>query len=166
MVTNPYMFPWDTYIDNLTIETTPHSTTWSTKLRMTAPREQCGKVTCHEPEDPVELIARLLTCKPSEGGAHVYQVAKKVIYNDPATVVFWGDGTKTVVKAHDGDPYDERFGLLMAFLRKARDNKRYDQFEFLVKTAACMLGKPDEMDEFANALHGMAAQVRKEEKDG
>lgn len=112
------------------------------------------------------LMDRLLSVNGSNSAVHVYPIAKKVVYNDPATVVFWGDGTKTVVKAHDGDRYDERFGLLMALLRKARDNKRYDQYEFLVKTAVCMLNNPDEMDEFANALHGMAAQVRKEENDG
>ena len=27
---------------------------------------------------------------------------KKVIYNDPATIAFWSDGTKTVVKAQPG----------------------------------------------------------------
>lgn len=95
-----------------------------------------------------------------------YQVPEKVIYNDPATVVIWRDGTKTVVKAHDGDLYDMRFGLLMALLRKARNNKRYDQYEFLVKSAACMLDEPDDMEAFAKALLGMAAQVRKEENDG
>ena len=26
---------------------------------------------------------------------------KKVIFNDPATIIFWNDGTKTVVKAND-----------------------------------------------------------------
>ena len=32
---------------------------------------------------------------------------KKVIFNDPATVVIWDDGTKTVVKCSEGDTYSE-----------------------------------------------------------
>ena len=40
-----------------------------------------------------------------------------VIFNDPATIVFWGDGTKTVVKA-DGEPFDPEKGLAMAIVKK------------------------------------------------
>lgn len=42
---------------------------------------------------------------------------KNVIFNDPATIVFWGDGTKTVVKALD-EPYDPEKGLAMAVSKK------------------------------------------------
>lgn len=45
-----------------------------------------------------------------------------VIYNDPATIVFWMDGTKTVVKADD-EPYDPEKGLAMAFCKKILGNK-------------------------------------------
>lgn len=45
-----------------------------------------------------------------------------VIFNDPATIVFWNDGTKTVVKAN-GEPFDEEKGLAMAFAKKALGNK-------------------------------------------
>ena len=41
---------------------------------------------------------------------------KKVIFNDPATIVFWNDGTKTVVQAH-GDAFDPEKGLAMAICR-------------------------------------------------
>ena len=45
---------------------------------------------------------------------------KKVIHNNPATVVFWGDGTKTVVKCQEEDRhgYSERVGLLMCIAKK------------------------------------------------
>ena len=36
---------------------------------------------------------------------------KKVIFNDPATIVLWDDGTKTVVKCSEGDIYSEWSGL-------------------------------------------------------
>lgn len=47
---------------------------------------------------------------------------KRVIYDDPATVVLWADGTKTVVKAHN-EPFDKEKGLAMAILKKTLGNK-------------------------------------------
>ena len=61
---------------------------------------------------------------------------KKVIYNDPATIVLWSDGTKTVVKAHD-EPFDPEKGLAMAIAKKALGNggSYYETFkEWLPKT--------------------------------
>ena len=48
---------------------------------------------------------------------------KNVIFNDPATIVFWNDGTKTIVKAQDGDIFDPEKGLAMAISKKALGNK-------------------------------------------
>lgn len=47
---------------------------------------------------------------------------KKVIFNDPATIVIWYDGTKTVVKAHD-EEFDPEKGLAMAISKKFFGNK-------------------------------------------
>ena len=52
---------------------------------------------------------------------------ENVIFNDPATIVFWQDGTKTVVKCHDG-VFDPEKGLAMAISKKALGNK-YDYYE-------------------------------------
>ena len=43
---------------------------------------------------------------------------KNVIFNDPATIVFWSDGTKTVVKCGENDIYDPEKGLAMAVAKK------------------------------------------------
>ena len=43
---------------------------------------------------------------------------KDVIFNDPATIVFWADGTKTVVKAQGDDKFDPEKGLAMAISKK------------------------------------------------
>ena len=43
---------------------------------------------------------------------------RKVIFNDPATIVFWSDGTKTVVKCGENDIYDPEKGLAMAVAKK------------------------------------------------
>ena len=48
---------------------------------------------------------------------------KKVIFNDPATIVYWKDGTKTVVKCQEGDDFDPEKGFAMAFLKKCWGNK-------------------------------------------
>lgn len=48
---------------------------------------------------------------------------KKVIFNYPATIVLWSDGSKTVVKCQDGDIYDPEKGLAMAISKKALGNK-------------------------------------------
>lgn len=53
---------------------------------------------------------------------HVPQI-KDVIYNDPATIVFWMDGTKTVVKCGDYDIYDPEKGLAMAIAKKTLGNQ-------------------------------------------
>lgn len=45
-----------------------------------------------------------------------------VIFNDPATIVFWSDGTKTVVKCCEDDDFDEEKGLAMAVLKKLSGN--------------------------------------------
>ena len=42
----------------------------------------------------------------------------KVIYNNPATIVFWSDGTKTTSKALKGDKYSEENGLIYCIIKK------------------------------------------------
>lgn len=48
---------------------------------------------------------------------------KNVIFNDPATIVLWEDGSKTVVKCQDGDVYSKETGLAVAIAKKALGNK-------------------------------------------
>lgn len=43
---------------------------------------------------------------------------KKVIFNDPVTVVIWENGTKTIVRA-ENEPFDPEKGLAMAICKKA-----------------------------------------------
>lgn len=46
---------------------------------------------------------------------------KKIILNDPATIILWEDGTKTVVKTHNED-FDAEKGIAMCFMKKACAN--------------------------------------------
>ena len=56
---------------------------------------------------------------------------KDVIFNPPATIVFWMDGTKTVVKDQGEVLYDPEKGMAMAVAKKAFGNQGnyYNQFK-------------------------------------
>lgn len=68
---------------------------------------------------------------------HMYAVSmysltiKKVIFNNPATIILWADGSKTVVMCGERDTYDPEKGMAMAIARKALGNKGnyYNTFE-------------------------------------
>lgn len=49
---------------------------------------------------------------------------KEVIYNDPAVVVIWNDGTKTVSKCDYGDNFNPEFGLILCVLKKVIGNEQ------------------------------------------
>lgn len=51
------------------------------------------------------------------------ELIKQVIFNNPATIVIWNDGTKTVVKCQEGDIYSKELGLAMAISKKFLGNK-------------------------------------------
>lgn len=48
---------------------------------------------------------------------------KKVIYNDPATIIFWSDDTKTVVKCMENEDYDPEKGFMAAVTKKVFGDK-------------------------------------------
>lgn len=53
-----------------------------------------------------------------------YDPIKKVIYNPPkAVIVYWKDGTKTVVKCSENDTWDPEKGLAMAIVKKKFGNR-------------------------------------------
>ena len=47
----------------------------------------------------------------------------RVVFNGPATIVFWSDKTKTVVKCGKRDKFDPEKGLAMAIVKKMFGNK-------------------------------------------
>lgn len=54
---------------------------------------------------------------------------KKVIFNDPATIVIWDDGTKTVVKCSEGDTYSEWSGLAFCICKKLMGDEFHKVFK-------------------------------------
>lgn len=67
-----------------------------------------------------------------DGDAHVVarrdrvnqvdKAIKKVIFNDPATVILWKDGSKTVVKCGEHEKYDPEKGFAMALAKRYLGN--------------------------------------------
>lgn len=43
---------------------------------------------------------------------------EKVIYNPPATIVVWSDGSKTVVKCMEGEEFDREKGFLLCVAKR------------------------------------------------
>jgi hypothetical protein len=64
---------------------------------------------------------------------------KEVIFNPPATIVFWADGTKTVVQAREGDEFDPEKGLAMAISKKALGNQGNYYNHFKKWTEKCKM---------------------------
>lgn len=48
---------------------------------------------------------------------------KNVIFAPPATIVYWSDGSKTVVKCSEKDVFDPEKGLAMAIAKRCGSNK-------------------------------------------
>lgn len=49
-------------------------------------------------------------------------IAERVIFNPPATIAIWKDGSKTVVKCDEKDEYDPMYGLALCYMKKAIGN--------------------------------------------
>lgn len=103
-----------------------------------------------------------------------------VIFNDPATIVFWADGTKTVVKA-DKEDFDPEKGLAMAISKKALGNKGnyFDIFKKWTKNykpgtrrltavagKSALEGFADGMRQTAEAARNLARETRDDAVEG
>ena len=70
---------------------------------------------------------------------------KDVIFAPPATIVYWSDGSKTVVKCSEKDVFDPEKGLAMAIAKRCGGNKGsyYKEIQNLVeKSGKKYPGKP------------------------
>lgn len=79
-----------------------------------------------EPENNADatVLSKLLAgCTVYADSSDSLPAIKNVYFNDPATVVLWDDGTKTIVKCQDGDTYSKEVGLAMCISKKALGNK-------------------------------------------
>ena len=75
-----------------------------------------------------QTVKKFLNSKYGLGGMSAHRCVnplkiERVIFNAPATIVIWADGTKTVVKCQDGDTYSEETGLALCIAKKALGNQ-------------------------------------------
>lgn len=75
--------------------------------------------------DATEMFFRAMTAGRRIGEKEAFKMPKieNVLFKNPATIVFWKDGTKTVVKAQRKEKYDPEKGLVMAMVKKILGNK-------------------------------------------
>ena len=84
-------------------------------------RTSNGNYSIHIVEDPDYYTwdERCFELKLTAGKGGI----SRVIFNEPATIVFWDDGEKTVVKCQNDEPYDKEKGLALCYMKKALGNK-------------------------------------------
>lgn len=88
---------------------------------------------------------------------------RKVIFNDPATIVLWSDGTKTVVKCGPEDTFDMEKGLAMAIIKKmaGNDNRFHKVFKQYTKKKKKEPGSIDSISDIMAGLNQAAAIATK-----
>lgn len=77
----------------------------------------------HDIECTKEMYKQIVNTRYGIGTARMLPEIADVIFNGPATIVQWTDGTKTVVKCSKGENFDPEKGLAMAIAKKALGNK-------------------------------------------
>lgn len=100
---------------------------------------------CEKEELRKEILSKMATIKVAKTKNSYSLNVSKIIFNPPATIVFWEDGTKTVVKCSAEDEFNEYYGLLAALGKKAYGNN--SQIKKLIdKKAEWHENKKDEKD--------------------
>lgn len=70
-----------------------------------------GEMTLHSLFNPVDLKYTVSSVKE-------LPFIDKIIFNNPATIVFWCDGTKTVVKCMKNQEFNAYYGVACAIMKK------------------------------------------------
>lgn len=68
--------------------------------------------------DPVEGLYTKMRTNLSKGAID----PKEVIFAPPATIVYWQDGSRTVVKCSEEDEFSEEMGFVLCFMKKMFGN--------------------------------------------
>lgn len=73
----------------------------------------------YDPELAERVTGRAVNCKCFSQSVWGGQVEpQRIVYSGNRTIVFWNDGTKTIVKLRDGDEFDEYLGFIAAYAKK------------------------------------------------
>lgn len=71
---------------------------------------------------------------------HRSTIIKKVMFNGPATIVYWSDNTKTIVKCMDDEEFDPEKGLAMAICKRMYGGDFHRVFKDTLKNAETRAG--------------------------
>ena len=116
-----------------------------------------GNIGVYELDRAMSNIRCLLGIKADGNNAAHTPAPKRVIINDPATVVFFESGDKVVAKAKDGDEYDPLFGIMACALRKVGKNRvRIDAWEPVIDFLSSYLADAKECRVIADMLNTTA----------
>lgn len=77
-------------------------------------------------DDVIEFLSRWYRFKRVDNGS----IVSCVIFNDPATIILWADGTKTIAKTHGDDAFDPEKGFAVACAKKLLGNGDAFRMEF------------------------------------
>ncbi len=83
--------------------------------------ELCSRRAARPEDRVVEAYHTFMRTRSSGGEAYIPEI-KKVIFNCPATIIYWYDGSKTIVKCQN-EAFDPEKGLAMAISKKALGNQ-------------------------------------------
>lgn len=88
------------------------------------------KITC-DPYTTIDEPNPLISCGPTclsdivgrkDLGFRNIKI-KRIIFNPPATVIIWGDDTKTVVKCAEDDEFNPEIGVAMCYMKKIHGSR-------------------------------------------
>lgn len=87
-------------------------------------------------------------------------IVKRIIFNPPATIVFWQDGTKTVVKCQNGEEFDPEKGLAMAIVKHDHElgvfNKLMEKAEYRGVQECAARSFTDVVNDAAEKINALA----------
>lgn len=98
------------------------------------------------PENGITIALSNSTYHPSPARNISMLKPNRVIFNNLTTVVYWEDGTKTVVKCSENETFIPEVGLAMAFIRKLYPNR--SEFLRFLKNAHYQESKEDKNSDF------------------
>ena len=92
----------------------------------------------------------------------------KVIYNPPATIILWNDGTKTMSKCDKEDAYDKATGFMLCVLKKKYGNKTvkrmFDRYVYNIpqeNTKGVVVVQPSEKEFRKPKVHKTKVKVKR-----
>ena len=150
---NTYRITWSLYLKHEEIENSTDEFTQKNFGRLINFLDLCNdcityyfngsamSFSCDDQEAAYALIRRIhnLANKKTKDSAisanNLYNTfeVKDILVNGPATIVFWADGTKTVVKYDSEDLYDSEKAVAMCFMKKALGSRSMHKLFDLAK---------------------------------